>query len=65
MKRVEVLECRCERCEHVWRSRGLGVPVSCPRCHSGRWGAEGGVPVAVVDSEKAPAAEPRDPEAEF
>ena len=31
-----IMECRCDRCGHVWQPRAA-EPKTCPRCKSYRW----------------------------
>jgi predicted Zn-ribbon and HTH transcriptional regulator len=35
-KAVKVLECKCERCGHEWKSKGTN-PKVCPKCKSPYW----------------------------
>ena len=37
IKEIKVYECKCERCEHKWITRGTESPIVCPKCKSPYW----------------------------
>lgn len=34
---ITVKKCTCERCGHIWITRGKESPVVCPKCKSAYW----------------------------
>jgi len=42
MSEIEIKEFKrtaykCNKCDHVWFSRGKDIPLTCPKCKSARW----------------------------
>jgi len=38
MRKIEILECKCGKCNHIWRPVNQNdAPQICPRCKTKRW----------------------------
>ena len=40
IKEFEKIAYKCNKCGHVWFSRGDERPLTCPKCKSARWDKE-------------------------
>ena len=36
-EQITTWRCTCERCGHIWNSKGEDAPITCPGCKSVRW----------------------------